>query len=100
MTIEWIKHTSEAVELRLDGKLDTVSSPAVLVELQKAAEEFKSLTLNFEKVPYISSAGLRALLTVQKQVKRGDGKMTLTAVVPKVMEVLELTGFSGILEIE
>ena len=100
MTMEWIKHTPESVELRLDGKLDTVSSPAVLAELQKAAEEYKNLTLNFEKVPYISSAGLRTLLTVQKQVKRGGGSMTLTAVVPKVMEILDLTGFSGILEIK
>lgn len=100
MTIDWIKHTEDAVELRLSGKLDTISSPAVLAELQKAAEEYKTLTLNFEKVSYISSAGLRILLTVQKQVRRNGGSMTLIAVTPKVMEVLELTGFSGILDIK
>ena len=100
MTMDWIKQTEEAVELRLSGKLDTISSPAVLLELQKAAEEFKALTLNFEQVSYISSAGLRTLFTVQKQVSRSGGSMTLTAVAPKVMEVLELTGFSGILNIK
>ena len=100
MTTEWIKQTEEAVELRLEGKLDTISSPSVLAELQKAAEVFKTLTLNFEKVSHISSAGLRTLLTVQKQVGRSGGSMTLISVAPKVMEVLELTGFSGILTIK
>ena len=98
MTIEWIK-TPNALELRLDGKLDTVSSPVVLSELQQAAQEHQNLTLNFEKVPYISSAGLRTLLTVQKQVKHTGGTLTLCSVTPAVMEVLELTGFSSILTI-
>ena len=99
MTIEWIKHTENAVELRLNGKLDTISSPAVQAELLQAAQEYTNLILNFENVPYISSAGLRTLLTVQKQVKRTDGTLTLASVTPAVMEVLALTGFSSILNI-
>ncbi|MBR2928160.1 MAG: STAS domain-containing protein [Oscillospiraceae bacterium] len=99
MTIEWIKYTPGSVELRLDGKLDTVSAPAALSELQQAAQEYQNLILNFEKVPYISSAGLRTLLTVQKQVKHTGGTLTITSITPTVMEVLELTGFSSILTI-
>ena len=100
MTIEWIKCPPDIVELRLEGKLDTISAPAARDELLKATEEFQNLTLNFEQVPYISSAGLRALLTVQKQVKHLGGTLTLTKVAPAVLEVLRLTGFSGVLNIE
>ena len=99
MTIEWIECPPQGVELRLEGKLDTVSAPAVRDELLKAVEGYQEITLNFEKVPYISSAGLRTLLTVQKQVGHQNGRLTLTNVVPAVMEVFRITGFSGVLNI-
>ena len=100
MTIEWIKCPPDTLELRLEGKLDTISAPVVQNELLRATEESRELILNFERVPYISSAGLRVLLTIQKQVKHLGGTLTVTKVVPAVLEVLRLTGFSSVLNIE
>ena len=99
MTIKLVKHPPEAAELRLEGRLDTTSTPAAQDVFMKAAGEYSNITLNFSGLAYVSSAGLRALLALQKQVNRTGGSLTLTNVSPVVMEVFEMTGFSGILQI-
>ena len=99
MTIKLVKHPPDGAELRLEGRMDTTSAPAAQDVFMKAAGEYAKITLNFSSLDYVSSAGLRALLALQKQINRTGGSLTLTHVSPVVMEVFEMTGFSGILQI-
>lgn len=99
MTIKLVKRPPDGAELRLEGRLDSVAAPSAQEAFLKVAGEYAKITLNFANLAYISSAGLRVLLLLQKQVNRTGGSLTLTNVSPAVMEVFELTGFSGILEI-
>lgn len=99
MTIKLLKRPPDGAELRLEGRLDTTSAPAAQEMLLKMAGEYAKLTLDFAELAYVSSAGLRVLLTLQKQVNRTGGSLTLTHVSPAVMEVFEMTGFSGLLHI-
>lgn len=99
MTIKLVKHSPSSIELRLEGRLDTTSAPAAQETFLQIATEYESIVLNFAQLSYISSAGLRVLLALQKQVNRTGGQLCLTNVKPAIMEVFEMTGFSGILRI-
>ena len=99
MTIKLVKCPPDGAELRLEGRLDTTSGPAVQEAFLQVAREYAKITLNFAQLAYISSAGLRALLMLQKQVNRTGGTLALTNVNQQVMEVFEMTGFGGILNI-
>lgn len=99
MTIKLVKRPPNGAELRLEGRLDTTSAPAAQEAFLKVAGEYAAIELNFTDLAYVSSAGLRALLTLQKQVNRTGGDLKLTHVSPAIMEVFEMTGFSGILNI-
>ena len=85
------------LHVALDGRLDTTTAPELESFLNKNCDGIEALTLNCEKLAYISSAGLRVLLSAQKKMK---GAMKLTNVCELVMEVFEMTGFSDILVIE
>ena len=88
-----------ALELALEGRLDTTTAPALEEELKNSLEGVTELVLDFEKLEYISSAGLRVLLSAQKQMNK-QGKMTIRNVCADIMEVFEITGFSDILTVE
>lgn len=94
-----IKKTMDGlnVTIAVTGRVDTATAPEFEAGLQLAGTE--TLTLDLSGVPYMSSAGLRCLLTAQKKVMAGGGAMTLTGVQPAVKEVLDITGFSSILTI-
>lgn len=94
-----IKKTMDGVKVTIavTGRVDTTTAPEFEAGLKLAGTE--TLTLDLSGVPYMSSAGLRCLLTAQKTMMAGGGAMTITGVQPAVMEVLELTGFSNILTI-
>lgn len=98
MTVD-IKISANETIVKLDGRLDTVTSP----ELEKAIENdignTKNLVLDVKDVEYISSAGLRIILAAQKKMNK-LGSMKVINVCPEVMEVFELTGFADILSIE
>ena len=83
----------------LEGRLDTVTSPSLEAELKNALDGVSELIMDFEKLEYISSAGLRVLLTAQKEMNK-KGVMKLTNVNETIMEIFEVTGFSDILTIE
>lgn len=99
MTIKLLKRPPNGAELRLEGRLDATTSPAVQEALLKVAGEYADIELNFAQLTYISSAGLRVMLMMQKQVNRTGGTLRLSNVSPAVMEVFEMTGFSSILQI-
>ena len=86
-------------DFALEGRLDTVTAPELEKELKASLDGVTELRFEFEKLTYISSAGLRVLLSAQKQMNR-QGTMTLYHVTPSIMEIFEVTGFSDILTIE
>ena len=88
---------SEAL-FALEGRLDTVTAPDLEKELKDSLDGITELQLDFAKLEYISSAGLRVLLAAQKTMTK-QGAMTLTHVNETIMEIFEVTGFSDILTI-
>ena len=90
---------ANAVTLELTGRLDTTTAPQLEAELKDCMDTADELTLDFAKLEYISSAGLRVLLAAQKVMGKKGG-MKLHNVCPEIMEVFEITGFSDILTIE
>lgn len=86
-------------EVALEGRLDTVTAPELEQALSESLPELSELTLDFEKLDYISSAGLRVLLSAQKAMNK-QGEMKLRNVGETIMEIFEVTGFSDILTIE
>ena len=87
------------LNIALEGRLDTTSAPDLEEELRNALDGVTELNFDFEKLEYISSAGLRVLLSAQKLMNRG-GSMTISNVNDTVMEVFEVTGFTDILTIK
>ncbi len=96
-----IKQTKKDNELlvTLEGRLDTMTAPQLEAALKDSLDGVVTLTLDMEKLEYISSAGLRVLLSAQKTMVK-QGRMVLIHVNETVMEVFEVTGFSDILSIE
>lgn len=98
MTIKLINRGTEG-ELLLEGRLDTVTAPEAEEIFLQMTERFEKLTLNMEGLQYISSAGLRVLKKTYMAAVRKNGVLELSNVNNLVMEVLEMTGFSGLLKI-
>ena len=82
----------------LEGRLDTVTAPDFEKELKESIADVTELTLDLEKLDYISSAGLRVLLSAQN-IMNSQGEMILTNVSDSIMEILEITEFTQILTI-
>jgi len=91
--------TGDRLDMAVIGRLDTTTAPELDAALKEALPGVKELVLDFSALDYISSAGLRVLLSTQKTMSK-QGSMVLTGVNEGVMEVFEITGFSGILTIE
>ena len=88
-----------ALEIALEGRLDTTTAPDLEKELKDSMDAATELTLDFGKLDYISSAGLRVLLAAHKAMSKKDG-MKVTKVNEIVREVFDVTGFADILTIE
>ena len=87
------------LEIALEGRLDTMTAPELERELNRVLGGIDSLTLDFSKLDYISSAGLRVLLSAHKALC-GKGGMKVTHANEIVNEVFDVTGFADILTIE
>ena len=98
MTIDKDLNASE-LTVTLSGRLDTSTAPQLEMELKSSIEGVSTLTFQFEDLEYISSAGLRVLLSTQKVMNK-QGKMIVKGVNETVLEVFEVTGFSQVLTIE
>ena len=98
MTIE-IKKNADTTVVEIVGRLDTITAPALDKTINEDIGDTKNLVLDVKGMEYISSAGLRVLLSAQKKMQK-DGSMKVINVCPEVMEVLEMTGFADILVIE
>ena len=98
MTIE-IKKNADELVLEITGRLDTITAPALDKTINENLREIKSLILDCKNLEYISSAGLRVLLSTQKKLQQ-KGTMKLKNVREEVMAVFEITGFVDILTVE
>ena len=92
------KQNGTTLEIALEGRLDTMTAPELEAELSRSLSGAEALVLDFSKLEYISSAGLRVLLTAHKAMMGKEG-MKITHVNDVVQEVFEVTGFSDILTI-
>ena len=88
-----------ALTLFLEGRLDTATSPELETVLKESLDGVTELIFDFEKLEYISSAGLRVLLSAHKALSEKGG-LKLTHVNEMVKEVFDVTGFTDILDIE
>ena len=98
MTIN-VKKDGEKLILAPEGRIDTVTSPEFSESIDDNIEGVKDLVIDLEKLEYISSAGLRVLLTTQKNMNK-VGTMKLIHVNDVIMDVFNITGFVDILTIE
>lgn len=85
--------------LALEGRLDTTTAPQLEAEVQGTLTDVTELTLDFARLEYLSSAGLRIILAAQKLMNK-QGKMVIRHVNETIQEVFEVTGFIDILTIE
>ena len=88
-----------ALSLTVEGRLDTTTAPELEAVIKNELDGITDLTFDFSKLAYISSAGLRVLLSAQKIMNK-QGNMKITGANEIVMEIFEVTGFSDILTLE
>ena len=89
----------DTLTILLEGRLDTTTAPALEKELGESLPGITDLTLDLKDLVYMSSVGLRVVLSAQKRMNK-QGKMTVRNVCDDIMEVFEITGFVDLLTIE
>lgn len=89
----------DKLTIALEGRLDTASSAATESDVQGRLDGVNHLTLDLEALEYVSSAGLRAVLSLEKAMDTKGGDMIITHVREEVLEIFEITGFTDILKI-
>ena len=99
MTIDETR-SADKLQLNVHGKVDANSSQELQNEILKAFQKCPSIILNMQDVPYISSAGLRALLIGQKTAGSKGGKFLIINASESVVEVLRVTGLQKVLSVQ
>ncbi|PKL85475.1 MAG: anti-anti-sigma factor [Ignavibacteriae bacterium HGW-Ignavibacteriae-1] len=93
-------HENEIEVAKLSGRIDTTNSDEVQTELLgKIASGAKKLAIDFSEVTYISSAGLRAILSSVKEITKKEGKLAIFAMQDNIKDVFDMSGFSAIMNI-
>lgn len=98
MKIEKITNGKE-LTIKVEGRLDTVTAPELEKEVKDSVQGVEVLVFDLAGLDYISSAGLRVVLSAQK-IMNAQGKMIVKNVNEAVMEIFEITGFTDVLTIE
>ena len=91
--------TGTTLDIVLEGLLDTQTAPKLEEVITEKLGSVDEVNFDFADLEYLTSAGLRVLLTAQQEMEDKDGKMTLTNVNDEIMEVFEMTGFTDVLTI-
>ena len=91
-----LSHTTLTVSI--EGRLDTTTAPELEAALKESLSDVSELIIDMEKLEYISSAGLRVILSLQKIMSK-QGNMVVTGVRNEIMEIFEVTGFTDVLDI-
>ena len=89
----------EKLTVSIGGRLDTTTAPELEKELKGSYDGINELVLDLSALDYISSAGLRVLLSAQKSMA-AKGGMIVTGANADIMEIFEVTGFTDILDIQ
>ncbi|MBA2369185.1 MAG: STAS domain-containing protein [Candidatus Protochlamydia sp.] len=90
----------DVLVLRMSGRLDAISSPVAERKVFDYINNGKhNLLLDFAGVDYLSSAGMRMLLSITKKLKTLSGKLVLCSITVNVMDVLKMSGFDHVLEL-
>ncbi|RAP44243.1 MAG: anti-anti-sigma factor [Methanosphaera sp. rholeuAM6] len=85
--------------LAVEGRVDTITSQELEQSINEEIGNFNSLTLDFEKLEYISSAGLRVLIATQKKLKKEDVPLEIINVNETIKEIFRMSGFDKVLTI-
>ena len=99
MTIDTILNGSE-LTVSLAGRLDTLTAPEFEKALNASLDDVMALVLDFAELEYVSSAGLRVILSAQKKMTARGGTLVVRGVNETVGEIFDVTGFNEILTIE
>ena len=94
MTISKNRH-EDTLTIVVEGRLDTTTAPQLEAELKESLPEIRTLVVDMSALEYISSAGLRVLLSAQKIMNK-QGEMKVTGANESIMEIFEVTGFNDI----
>ncbi|MBQ6219410.1 MAG: STAS domain-containing protein [Methanosphaera sp.] len=86
--------------MEVTGRVDTITSQDLEKSINEEIGKFDSLTIDFEKVEYISSAGLRVLIATQKKLKKDNVPLVIENVNDTIKEIFRMSGFDKILEIQ
>lgn len=98
MNIEKI-YDDKDLTVKVEGRIDTLTSQELEESLNEDIENINSLTLDFKALEYISSAGLRVLISTQKKLKANDAQLTIINVNDTIKEIFRMSGFDKILTI-
>jgi len=90
----------DTLNVGLEGRLDTKTAPELESQLEADLKEVSNVVMDFTDLAYISSAGLRLLLSIQKTMTAKGGSLRITNASDAVMDVFDVTGFTRILTIE
>ena len=93
------KSDGSALNVSVSGRMDTTTAPQLEAVLKEKMENAEELVLDFSGLEYISSAGLRVLLSAQKRMNAQGGTMRVTGANEIIKEIFDVTGFSDILTI-
>ena len=88
------------LNVAIEGRIDTQTAPELEAELKDSLEGVNELVLDFTDVSYISSAGLRTVVTAQNWMDNANGSMKITGVSKNILNIFKVTGFDSFLNIE
>lgn len=95
-----MKKEVSTLTVAIEGSIDTVTAPELEKQLGENWDGISNLILDFSAVDYISSAGLRVMITADQHMEKANGKMTIRHASDDVKEVFEMTGFDELLDME
>ena len=93
------RSVGEITILKPNGRIDSQTSPEFETAVTQKLSASKNVILDFADVPYISSAGLRVVLVIAKQISRTQGKFALVSLRPEIMSVIRISGLGSVLKI-
>ncbi|AWX33445.1 STAS domain-containing protein [Methanosphaera sp. BMS] len=93
-------YSDNDLTVQVEGRIDTITSQQLEESLNEDIKNIDSLTLDFEKLEYISSAGLRLLIATQKKLKSTDTPLTIINVNETLKEIFRMSGFDKLLTIQ
>lgn len=93
-------HEGDKLVVTVSGRLNTTTAPQLEARLGEIIPDTEKMVLNFKDLDYISSAGLRVVLSAQKAMNRKSGTLIVQNVKPEIYDVFEMTGFLDFLTVE